>query len=161
MMESDVSHDHIVEYNIAKALGLPPERNIELLDWVISTDGYAQAKPIAGAIEGLRILAVRHEIHFLSSRPTTLEAVTRDWLQRYGVMHKALTLGLNCPKVRNQMDLFVDDDPTDLHLALDLCDRVLLFDQPWNRTTTQSSSVERVLGWQHLMNTIEPAGISE
>jgi len=145
-----VQHAHITQYNIEHALELPLGSNDAMFSWLEESGGYAKAQPMPGAVDALRALAERHEVRFASSRPVGMLAVTEAWLTHHGIPYADLALGLSAPKIAELVDVFVEDDDRHLHLVEDVCTRVVLFEQPWNRAGILPANGTRVATWAEL-----------
>ena len=102
-----------------------------------SVEFNAAIPPLDGAVEGVRwLLDAGHSACYLSSRPSSLELPTKDWLRRWQFPE----IPLQCVGREKKQealrsdpyDLLIDDMLSYLTIARDRGKRVIAFTNPWN-----------------------------
>jgi hypothetical protein len=131
-------------------------------DWVYERSSTLQAAPVPGALDALRALAQRAELHIVTARPPRRIAFAREWLEHkemlqfiagietsVGRMSKAevcATLGAN---------VLVDDDARHL-LKADVPGLVRILLQHGREESIDCGSEVRVCAsWQQILDLLE------
>ena len=127
----------------------------------LETDEYFNLKPTQEAIDVIRKLKLKYELHILTGRADFTEAATRKWLARhfpdifdsvtftnyFDLSGKRLSKGVICKQLKAVM--LIDDH---LDHALDTATygiKVLLFgNYPWNKAKKLPANITRVANWQ-------------
>ena len=87
--------------------------------------------PVEGALDALKALKKNgHSVHICTSRPG-FEVATTEWLNRFRVPYDSVTISED--KTIVDVDVFVEDSPTNLMKLWESGVEAIRFDQPWNR----------------------------
>lgn len=94
---------------------------------------FARAPVIAGAKEGVELLANAGNIIYLTARPDWAKSITRDWLQQNGFPEAPIITTTQKAAVARQLnvDLAVDDAPHEIETLSRYCP-VLVHARPYN-----------------------------
>ena len=123
-----------------------------------------------GAADGVRALrAAGHDVEFVTGRPPSAHAATRDWLDAAGLDGIPVTYvdkygrfarqaadaphAISLPELlARHYDVAIDDSPVVLpHLARWTDTRVLVVDRPWNASFALAPNMTRVRGWAGIL----------
>jgi uncharacterized HAD superfamily protein len=109
-------------------------------------------KLIDGAAETLRGWAGEHQLKLVTSRLPLFNRQTREWLEKHQVPYHELHHAKETTKYRKagQCEVFIEDNPEECEVLADHCERVFLFDQPWNRRTFSQQNIIRVNNWREI-----------
>jgi uncharacterized HAD superfamily protein len=139
LIPSSATHGDVTQWDWDACFpGLSGEAVSQMFD---APDVYEKAAPLMEAIALGRHL-VKHgaQVHVVTARPSSVYAVTAEWLNRYRMPYHRLAFvpGRSKPAYANeqQLDVFIEDK---LETAVTLGKWVevsFLFDRPWNRLTT-------------------------
>ncbi len=150
--------------------------------WEVIGDGYAsdkekilsffkspyvdQIEPIAGAQAGVKELKESNELVVVTSRHFSLSVLTEHWLNKYFpdsfskfyytksvVNQNTLTKLEACRAAGAQ--LLVDDQYAFADEVADHDIKVLLFNEPWNRTYPEHKCITRVFSWPDILEKIK------
>ena len=147
-----VHYEDITAYLFQEALGYSDEMEVHVRAEIDRRDLLRDLPEIPGALEAIRRLARRHDVHFITARPgEKWGGVTREWLDCRGFPYTSLRFREGRKADASEgFDLFVDDY---LENALDLVAQdihVCLYDQPWNRVPDLPSGCTRVRSWREV-----------
>lgn len=138
-----VHYSDIHDHDIPSALGLSIS-DTELYRMVEAQGAYANARPIAGAIEVLQGLPGLWTV--VTSRPLRLRSTTMDWLRFHVGCEVRVRFAERLSKYSKvNARLVIDDDPVALRAA-SRGPKKLIFNQPWNL----KSRFPRMLAWNEL-----------
>lgn len=122
--------------------------------------------PIEGAREGIEVLAKRHKLAIITSRPQEIKGKTQKWLRKYfpdkfSAVHFAYNFSHGKGKSKKKLaickDLGVEVLIEDcLENVMDIENvssktKVILLDRPWNRSRLPKN-VTRVFSWKEIIN---------
>lgn len=121
-----------------------------------SVDFYMEIPPIEGAVPGVNwLLEKGHEASYLSSRPTSVEEATREWLKIHNFPNLPMQcLGREAKKEAlrsSDYDLLIDDQMRYLNAAREQGKIVVAMANPWN----SSWDGIRVDGWNGFRDFIQ------
>jgi len=149
-----LTDSEMYSYEINLVLGIPKGDVDEIV-----TDTLKSDLPLnPDAKETLdRLTAEGHNIYLLTARSESLSHYTVSWLKEKDVPYKELyhLTGGQKSRAPIEVDLFVEDS---LEEALELTKkvkRVLIYDQPWNKTKNVKSLLKRVHGWHEIYEEIQ------
>jgi uncharacterized HAD superfamily protein len=135
----------------------------------------AQVEPVEGSVEGvLDLLHMGHEPMIVSDRPSSLFEVTRDWLDKQGLdmvrllftRHKhsmSTEFGMTKQQAAYLYKLrtVIEDGPhhATTFATKDHIDSIFLIDYPYNRYVEESPKIERVKGWDTIVERIRESAL--
>lgn len=118
-------------------------------------------QPVAGAIEALRRLSTRYELHIVTSRSETTSALVKEWEATHGPSifskhhftngyggldhHTKRTKSSVCKDVG--VVVHIEDAPSHAYEVAQSGIPVLMPDRPWNRNMSLPQNVIRVHSW--------------
>ena len=108
--------------------------------------------------EILKDLNIIHDVYIVSARMNKYRAPILDKLQHHEIYpeihYLELILLYHKPydlKLKQDFDVFIDDNPNLVEPIKKMKDRILLlFDQPWNRAVVANKNVIRVKNWNEI-----------
>jgi uncharacterized HAD superfamily protein len=149
-------------YGDFKAWGTPDEATaIARIDAYLMSEEYQQSEPFAEAIDVLRQLAAKHELHMVTGRGDFLGEATHAMLDKYfpdifSSVEFTHFFGDN-PRPKSDVcqqlniDVLIDDHPHHASIVAACGIRVLLFgDYPWNADADVASPIERARDWHEV-----------
>lgn len=110
-----------------------------------------QVKPIEGARETIGLLHAKHRIALITSRMPVFNRQTKLWLSRHDVPYHELHHAKEKHKYKKAggCRYFIEDNLEEAEVLADHCEKIFLFDYPWNRRTTRDNII-RVNGWRDI-----------
>lgn len=130
------------------------------------TPYFQNIKPVAGAIEAIKILKEKHELYVITSRQDEVSLATKKWLDQYFqdtfkeiyfTNHYSQT---NANKKKSDfcdslnVDVLIEDLPEYAQECLKPNRKIILFDYPWNINTVVSG-ISRVKNWTEALEVID------
>jgi uncharacterized HAD superfamily protein len=123
--------------------------------------------PIDGSVEAIKKIVENHSVAFVTSRPDFLQEKTQQWFNTYlpgvdlpiyftnqyspeGI--KKTKKSTICKQIHAAM--IIEDAPAYVRDCADANVKVLLFDQPWNRTIHEGAYIQRVNNWEQVTKVI-------
>lgn len=144
-------------YYFDEAYDLPLEIINDFLEKNIATI-YANAKLAAGARETINYLYDKgFEIHLITAREPEFETLTRNWLDKQGILYTSLNHEEDKAPlaVKKGINLFLEDNAYNTE-ALASCNiSVLLFDKFHNRHIRENKNIIRIYDWTEARKMIE------
>ena len=121
---------------------------------------------VPGAMEGIEELhRAGHRLFIITGRPRRDRAITERWMEARGLSHFFDAIedrdGLDAPLhkrravTRLKLDVLLEDEYEVAVAAAGVCDRVLLFDQPWNQGPLPVR-ILRIHSWSHVLPSLAP-----
>jgi uncharacterized HAD superfamily protein len=158
MLGKDVSPADVDCYDMFKLFDIPEADSGRMLMAFFASGTEIPAVP--GAVEGMKQLATRYRIWYVTARPRTANGVTVQWLNERGIAHRVIHCSSD-GKVRAVNSLvtrgtnvtgMIEDNPA---AALEAADSwpVWLLDYPYNREA-EHPNVTRVKDWSALVASI-------
>jgi uncharacterized HAD superfamily protein len=132
-----LTHQDIITHDLHLVLGISFKEVWEMVNETLAT----QMLPvIAGAQEGMKALG-QHNITIVTSRPAEHEKRTIENLRRYGFDVNKIYFRRYLKKFteRDGTDVLIEDSLEEALLASEFIPYVLLYRQPWNSFTLNSS----------------------
>lgn len=125
-----------------------------LFDTAKQANFWRGLRPVQGAIRGVRSLAKRGDIAFVTHRHEELRGVTEDWMTRHGlgdipVFYLRGEGGKTSKVAVPHLQVHVDDKPSTVREFLDAGRDAVLFRQPWNHEAWKE--LPSVRGWANLL----------
>ena len=150
-----VFYRDLCSWDLSQALNIDDKTMASTWEQIMDSDLFRHALPIKGAIEGLSELC-KHEIWLVTSRSISMQNLTVSWLQDHQVSYDHLVFDRSGDKhlVGPKFDVFIEDF---LEEAVTLAESgiyTILFDQPWNKTTTLPRNCKRVYEWNAILSLI-------
>jgi len=107
---------------------------------------------IEGAAETIQQWHPVHKIYLVTSRFSLFNRQTRDWLKKYDIPFHQLHHAKETTKYKKTgpCDVFIEDNPEECEVLADHCNRVFLFDHPWNKETSKKKNIIRVKNWEEI-----------
>lgn len=145
---------------------------IERVSDFLRSDAHASIIPEAEAIEGVRQLARRHELHLVTGRASFLENLTKQMLDRYftdcftSIEHTNFIISSTSQAVRRSKgevckalgaNLLIDDHVHHGRSVLDAeLEQVIVFgDYPWSREEALAEKMVRCANWDSVLAEVE------
>lgn len=119
-------------------------------------------RPMPGAQEAIRKLALMHELHIVTARPVELAKGTHEMIDRHfpkwftGVHFCSTDNGANYhrpkPLVCKEIEVMIhiEDHPVTAQACAKEGIQTLLFDRPWNRAEPEHELITRVHSWEEI-----------
>jgi uncharacterized HAD superfamily protein len=150
-----ISYGDINCYDIGVALNLG-DRMHKIWAQAYQGEVLLNAKPVAGAIEGLNKLE-GHRIIFVTSRPAFVKSKTESWLNKYNVRYEKIYFDVNKNELvqGEDIDLLIEDC---LEHAVNIAlkgVKTILLNQPWNQTSDLPNLCKRVNSWDEIMVAVQ------
>jgi len=121
---------------------------------------------LPGAREGIEELhRAGHRLFIITGRPRRDRAITERWMEERGLSRFFEAIedrdGLDAPlhkrraATRLRLDVLLEDEYEVAVAAAAVCDRVLLYDQPWNQGPLPGR-ILRIHSWSHVLPSLAP-----
>jgi len=110
----------------------------------------SEANPIEGAVEILKKITNKYEIHIVTSRPEFTKEKTVNWLVENNVTYERIDF---CNDKHNSpiaYDTFIEDNPETVYNMAKKGIRSLLYDYPWNQNLKEKLNIFRVFSWDEI-----------
>jgi len=107
---------------------------------------------IDGSADTIREWYPYHEIKLVTSRMPIFRNQTIHWLKKHSIPYHELHHAKEKTKHTKAQDLelFIEDNFEESEILADYCDRVFLFDHPWNRRPSSKKNIIRVKNWEEI-----------
>ncbi len=123
-----------------------------------------EMKPIPGAVSALKSMLEEYHVVIATDRPVETEKDTREWLEdNFGFHEFANTRGIG--KDTLELDVLIDDNPSNIARAAASGIMGLLFAQPWNREADEElrkylseGKIYRCDGWPEVLKRVVDLG---
>lgn len=111
---------------------------------------------IKGAAETIRRWHGDHQIKLVTSRLTIFNRQTRWWLNQHSIPYHELHHAKETIKYQKapNCSLFIEDNLEECEILANHCERVFLFDQPWNQHFVAQKNIIRVRDWEEIAELI-------
>jgi len=109
---------------------------------------------IEGSAETIRQWHPDHQISLVTSRLRWFNRQTQEWLKKHNIPFDELHHAKEKSKHTKAKgcDLFIEDNVEECKILADYCERIFLFDHPWNRKELHKKNIIRVKDWQDIRN---------
>lgn len=143
------------------------EATRRLQEWFKSQE-HNDTRPVKGAQDAVKQLALHHELHIITARPSCTKGVTPAWLDRYfpeqfaglhmtsHFEHSARSKADVCKELG--ISLLIDDGLVHARAVAATGTTVLLLDCPWNQEEA-GKGIIRVYGWDDILSYIADSEI--
>lgn len=147
-------------FNLDIVLGITHREEEQLIVEVLKQD-----LPLnKGAKETLeRLSREGHSIYLLTSRYGHLRDITEFWLKEKGISYNQLHLLNNGKKYLAEiepLDLIVEDSLQEALGWTQKVQKILIYDQPWNKTLNVKNLTKRVYNWDQIYSEIQQLSIT-
>lgn len=150
--KSITSYD-IVQWDFWKELGFDKYRFYEELSncWLRWIEVPPMEQGIAAAVEKLHSVGV---VDIVTARDTASTKYVKKWLEHNSVKYNDyVAVARGRDKADLDYDIFIDDSPHNVVMIASKGKNALLYDQPWNRSITDSKIV-RIKKLEEAVNVI-------
>ena len=146
---------HFTTFRLYDVWGCSVDEALRRIEEFYGAPEHALIPAVAGAVEGLSVLAKTYEIHGITARPAHTEALTAALVERHapGLLSGLHLLGHQRSKgdfcQELGVGLLIDDA---LHNARSVGDKgiaVLLLDRPWNQGVLPANTT-RTMHWREI-----------
>nr|MBP9728145.1 hypothetical protein [Candidatus Moranbacteria bacterium] len=133
------------------------------------TTEHAQCIPIPDAIESMDALSQNCQLVIVTSKPANLETMTHAWVEKHfpeifqGIYftssfvtpeHQQIKKSELCRELG--IEIFIDDSIANVLDVATVCERVFLFDRPWNQENVAlPTNVTRAYSWKEIVDAIQ------
>jgi uncharacterized HAD superfamily protein len=150
-----VLYQDLCNWDLGEALNIDEKTMIYAWGQILDSDLLRHAPPIEGAIEGLSALS-KHEIWLVTSRPMSIQSLTLSWLRENEVRYDHIVFDRRGDKlsVGPIFDVFVEDFLEEAYTIAEAGIFTILFDQPWNNTSTLPQNCKRIYDWKGMLKLI-------
>lgn len=150
-----VMYHDLCSWDLEQVLDIDEKTMANTWEKIMDSDLLRHAPPVKGAIEGLSALS-KHEIWIVTSRSISTQNLTSSWLQNNKVSYNYLVFDRRGDKhlVGPTFDVFVEDFVEEAYSIAKAGISTILFDQPWNRTSTLPKNCKRAYDWNTILRMI-------
>ena len=145
---------------------IPPDAIAAFFEELYRADFLGSRPLLPGAREGIEELhRVGHRLFIITGRPRRDRAITERWMEERGLSRFFEAIedrdGLDAPlhkrwaATRLKLDVLLEDEYEVAVAAAAVCDRVLLYDQPWNQGPLPAR-ILRIHSWSHVLPSLAP-----
>jgi len=108
--------------------------------------------PIDGAIETIKGWSGKNHIRLITGRFPLFNRQTKSWLKQHNIPYHELHHAREKQKYlkAKDCDIFIEDHFEECELLADHCERVFLYDRPWNQFTLRKKNITRVKNWAEI-----------
>lgn len=154
-------------FDLSKVWGGAYEEAIEKVERFYASPYFTDIKPFPGAIEGVKELHKYHDLFVITSRWGLAKEETKRWINAYfpnqfaGIhfSHNKGTImaqGKKSALCRElELDIFVEDHLDYARECVFGKNKVILFDMPWNQSSSLPRGIFRVHSWEELLKRIK------
>jgi hypothetical protein len=132
-------------------------RREKLKMWAYFLDAWrkqimAKVSLIEGAAETIRAWHHHNTISLITSRNILFNRQTKSWLKQNDIPYHQLHHAKETTKHQKAAGctFFIEDNLEECEILANHCDRIFLFDQPWNHRPIKQSNIYRVSSWQQI-----------
>lgn len=171
-----VPYEKVQQFDLQRVFRLTDEEMARFMVLSHEPDCLRSYPETPGATAGVRALrAAGHTVEFVTGRPPSAHAATRDWLDAVGLGDIPVTYvdkygrfsrqtadaphAITLPELlARRYDVAIDDSPVVLpHLASWTDTHVLVMDRPWNADFILAPNMTRVRGWAAILAAVAEA----
>jgi len=156
--------EDFINYHYEVILSNDKESPKDIWDNFIRTKGH-EIKPIEGAVEAVKKLALKHDLLILTSRSGEYAEITKNWLlNNFNIPIRIIYTNNFFGESHTKKSDFCSDEGVDIVIedqarhaldCADVCKVVYLLDSPWNQNETLPENVKRVYSWEEIIEHIE------
>ena len=107
---------------------------------------------IKGSQETIQAWSKEHQIHLVTSRFPLFNRQTKAWLKKHAVPYHGLHHAKETKKhlKAKNCQIFIEDNLDECEILADHCEKVFLFDYPWNQKKPSKNNIVRVKDWTEI-----------
>jgi len=111
---------------------------------------------IQGAVKTIQDWHKKHQIYLVTSRFNLFNRQTKNWLKRHEIPYHELHHAKETTKHAKvpNCQIFIEDNLEECEILADHCEKVLLFNQPWNQHPIKKKNIIRVKDWSEIPSNI-------
>ena len=147
----------VKQWNIHECIEREEQFVKAAMDHFMYSGGFSNLQPIPGAIETInRLKNNGHQIYFITSRSSKATHDTYEWMDAHGLGIENIFFDRDKAWVAKRLglDMFVDDNLSNLDAISERGIETICFDHPWNRTFGRRAHM-RYHKWEDIYNHIE------
>jgi len=143
-------------WDLKECLNIDDEAVEYIWQQTLGTELLLHAPPIEGAIDGLSRIN-HHEIWIITGRPAAMQSLTESWLHEREIKYDNIVFVENGSKMSAGpvFDLFVEDYLEEALIFASAGTLTLLFNQPWNQSTSLPRNCRRVHKWKDVIRVVD------
>ena len=161
------SYRDITSHNFWIPWGLEKEEANRRLFEFMENSSFYDIKPQRGAISSVKKLSQNHRLDVITSRPEFYKEKTIQWLDYYlPKVFREVIFTYQYPLVdgisrkgeicmAKGIEIMIEDIDRNALACVQFCEKVLLFDQPWNQDAKLSDNIVRVKNWKEVLREID------
>ena len=146
-----IKPEQVTDYEVHRVLGISEEEYLAFYDR-LGEVLHKESSIRPGAVEVLKQLYSRHQLHYITARHQQMERVTKEWFHRHDVSGHGLHLLGTHHKVEKAhelgCDLFIEDRYENAQAIAESGIDVLLMDCFYNQDLPLHEQVKRIDNWQ-------------
>lgn len=156
---ANLNEELVRRYNVSLEVYPSPDLPLGFFSTQEGLELLAQAKPLPGAAEVLRVLSrAGHEILYITSRPVLAINFTREWLKAWGFPRGGIVF---VPRGFKKVfaacygiDIFFEDDPGEALGLQEVGTRVYMLEWPYN-SNVEGVRIQRFSSWEEIEGCID------
>lgn len=121
-------------------------------------NSYSEAQVVEGAKEAIEELYKENQLFLVTARNSTLEQITRDWLEKQQLSYVPLYLLGTDKKLDKakelKCDIFIEDHPNNALMLAEGGIKVILIDCNYNKNVDHKNII-RVSSWKEIKGVID------
>ena len=147
-----VAYQDLSSWDLGEALNIDESTLVATWERILKSDLLLHAPAISGAIEGLSAIG-NHEIWLVTGRPLSTRDLTLSWFRDNKVHYDHIVFSRRGSKLSAgpKFDMFVEDFVDEALAFAGAGIFTILFDQPWNTTSTLPENCQRVYDWNAIL----------
>ncbi|MFC1480522.1 hypothetical protein ACFL5Y_03645 [Candidatus Omnitrophota bacterium] len=148
--KSNFKKKDIYKHEINEALGVPEKAFNHTFK-----EAYKKGEALSAIREApkyIEKLYKKHKITLITARPEKMNSITRNWLRLKRIKyHRLINIKRKKHLKLDTYDVFIDDHLSEIIWASKIKDlRLILFDQPWNKSYNVKKLFTRVQSWKEI-----------
>lgn len=158
-----LQREDFFSYDFWEVIGYSKQTDIDRVDQYYKTKYFDEMQPSEDAVKSLKKLVQKHQIYFITARPSEWKQKTEIWLSKYfkGMDYKVIYLALAHKKNHegkgaicraHDINIIFEDR---FDYAQDCAEKdikVILFDKPWNKDFKVEKNIYRVKNWPQALS---------
>lgn len=155
-------------FELSSSWGCTKEEAVSRVLAFYQTNEHAECLPIPGSLEAMNTFSQSHELVIITSKPANLETMTHAWVERHfpnvfqGIYFTSSFITPEHQQIKKSelcrelgIEIFIDDSIGNVLDVATVCERVFLFDCPWNQENVAlPANVTRIYSWQEIVDAI-------
>lgn len=162
--QTEFTVEEFTSYHFWDVLGGTMEETMEKVYDFHATEYFDNIEPIEEAFQAIKELKDLHELVIITSRQLDIQDQTYEWIDThfpdtfseiYFANHHAFNNGQKLNKADICKELRIEaliEDSLEYSLeCAPVVKKIYLLDQPWNQSKKLPSNIERVYGWERIL----------